>query len=103
MGVLMLLFIGLFILIIIGQLLLYKNSEGPIGFIWNTILGLLLSYLIYTSLPSNEIIEKILSLSWGILAVVALIIGNRFPKKELLSKILFSLAVIGGCIHLYFL
>lgn len=103
MGVLMLLFIGLFILVIIGQFLLYRNSEGTIGFIWNTILGLLLSYLIYTSLPSNEMIEKILSLSWGILAVVALIIGNRFPKRELFSKILFSLAVIGGCIHLYFL
>lgn len=103
MGVLMLLFIGLFVLVVIGQFLLYQRHERTIGFIWNTILGILLSYLIFTSLPSNEMTEKILSLSWGILAIIALVIGKIFQKNELLSKVLFSLSVIGGCIHLFFL
>lgn len=103
MQLLLMLYIVLFIFVVIGQFLLYKNSEKNIGFIWNTILGIFLSGLIFTALPSNFIVERVISLTWGILAIGALIIGNFTQKNRLISKILFSVAVIGGSIHLFFL
>lgn len=103
MQLLLMLYIVLFIFVVIGQFLLYKNSEKNIGFIWNTILGIFLSGLIFTALPSNFIVERVISLTWGTLAIGALIIGNFTQKNRLISKILFSVAVIGGSIHLFFL
>ncbi|GGI64660.1 hypothetical protein ACFQOY_00455 [Enterococcus alcedinis] len=103
MQLLLMLYVILFVLVVVGQFLLYKNSEKNIGFIWNTILGILFSYLIFTALPNNFIVERVISLIWGVLAIGALIIGNFAQKNKLISKILFSVAVIGGSIHLFFL
>ncbi|MCW1928370.1 hypothetical protein [Bhargavaea beijingensis] len=102
MAVLGILFGLLVIAAIAGQYLLYKNKgkTSTLIFVFNGLLGILLSWLIFTSLPANYDGQRLLSLVWGIIALIGL--GMKFfsRKNEQISKLLLTISVIGGIIHL---
>ena len=98
-------FIVLIALGAIGQFLLYKDT-GKIAnkntvFIFNTLFAILLSWLIYSSLPENYHTEKIISLIWGFLALAALVFKLIKKNNILISKLLLTISIVGGMIHLF--
>lgn len=101
LGILGIIFAVLIIMAAIGQFLLYKNGGSRIGLIWNTVLGIIISYLVYTSLPSNYTGQKVLALVWGIIALVAFLLELRNKETLILSKIMLTVSVVGGIIHLF--
>lgn len=103
MAVLGILFILLAIATIIGQFLLYKDKENTpnIIFIFNGLLGILLSWLIFTSLPTNFNAQQLLSFIWGLIALIGLAIKFSSAKHIMISKLLLTIAVVGGMVHLF--
>lgn len=102
MDLLLYIFIGLGILAVIGQVLLYsKKHEGKSGIIiLNVILALIVAWMSYSSRPSNYNTEQIIAIVLGALSLVALI--PYYMKKDIMiSKILISISVIGGYIYLW--
>lgn len=104
LGILEIIFTVLIIMAATGQFLLYRNGGSRISnsiiLIWNTVLGIIISYLVYTSLPSNYTVQKVLALVWGITAIVAFILELRNKETLILSKIMLTVSVVGGIIHL---
>lgn len=100
---LQILFIVLALISIIAQVLLYKDkSNNKISiFIFNAILGIIFSWLVYTSMPSNFYTQKIISLVWGVLAITGLTLKIFNIGNVRYSKILLTISVIGGMIHLF--
>lgn len=96
----------LFIIVIIAavftQFFLYrrKNQSGHSLFIINMLVGIVLSYLAFTALPANYTGQKVLAIAWGVIAVVAVVLKVTNEKFITLSKILLSIAIIGGVIQL---
>lgn len=102
LGILMIIFIVLIITAVIIQILLYRqkgDSKNNI-FIINMLLGLLLSYLAYTSLPSNFIEQKILAIAWGIISVLALVVKLSSRKFIVASKVMLTVAILGSLVQL---
>lgn len=85
-----------------GQYLLYKNkaNTSTLIVVFNGLLGILLSWLTFTSLPANYDGQRLLSLVWGIIALISLGIKLFSVKNEQISKLLLTISVIGGIIHL---
>ena len=89
LGVLQIIFIVLALLALVGQ------------FLFNTLLGMGISFLIYSGLPSNFLGQKALAALWGLIAIVAFLLKWQRPKTLSLSKVLLSISIIGGFIHLF--
>lgn len=100
LGISKIIFIVLIILVILGQLFLYKISRRHSVVIGNALLGLIISYMVFTSLPSNYTGQRGLSLFWGILALIALVLDLRTEDTLLISKIILTISVVGGIIQL---
>ena len=93
-----------FILLILSlyiTFLLYKNTNNNGIFIFNVVIGITLSFLIFTSLPTNYTTQKYLSLIWGALAVLAIIIKSINIKNLTVSKVMLTVSLFGGLIHLF--
>lgn len=101
LGILKIVFFALIILVAIGQFALYKNRWRQGTIIGNTILGVIISYMAFTSLPSNYTGQRGLALVWGVVALVAFVLDLRSKDTLLLSKILLTISVIGGIIQLF--
>ena len=102
MAVLEILFGLIVVAAILSQYLLYKNKGDTSTFIFlfNGLLAILLSWLIFTSLPANYDGQRLLSLIWGIIALIGLGMKFFIVKNEQISKLLLTIAVFGGIIHL---
>ncbi|WP_210469940.1 hypothetical protein [Sporosarcina sp. 6E9] len=102
LGVLSIGFIILLITAIIIQILLYrrKSETGNSIFIINMLLGILLAYLAFTALPTNDTGQRALAIVWGVLAVFAVVLKLTIPKFMTKSKILLSIAIIVGLVKL---
>lgn len=100
LGFLKIIFIVILIMAVIGQFFLYMKGRSRIALIWNTVLGIIISYLVYTSLPSNFTFQKVLALVWAIIAIVAFILDLRKKETLLISKIMLTVSVVGGIIQL---
>jgi len=87
--------------VIVAQFLLYKNNNSNGVFVFNVALGIMLSFLIFTSLPENYIIQKYISLIWGALAMLAMVIKSVNIKNITISKIMLTVSLFGGLIHLF--
>ena len=100
---LQILFIFLALVSLIGQFLLYKDKStiNNYVFFFNVFLGILFSWLVFTSLPTNFYAQKIISLVWGFLAFVAIGIKIFRSDDVKFSKILLTISVFGGMIHLF--
>ena len=105
LGSLMIIFIILGIAAVLGQILLYKGIKkdryNGWVFYFNMLLGIIISYLNYSSLPNNDFVPRGIALIWGFLAVIALPIKLKFPKLSNLSKALLTLSIGGGLIQLF--
>lgn len=105
LGVLKIFYILIIIGIICSQILLYKpnsklRNEG-LYFILNMILIFFLSYIVYTSLPGNFAIQKVLALIWSALAALAFMIKINTNKPLIISKLMLTIAIIGNIIQLF--
>lgn len=101
LGYLGILFGVLALAALIAQFLLYKTTNNNGIFIFNVVIGITLSFLIFTSLPTNYTTQKYLSLIWGALAVLAIIIKSINIKNLKVSKVMLTVSLFGGLIHLF--
>ncbi len=104
LGILAIIYIVIIIAIISSQILLYKTNtklenEG-IYFMLNIILIFILSYIVYTSLPTNYAIQKILSLVWSGLAALAFMIKINTNKTLMIAKIMLTIGIAGNLVQL---
>lgn len=102
LGILMIIFIVLIIVAVILQILLYvqKDNTKISIYIANTLLGIIISIITFTALPSNFTAQKSLALIWLSLAVLAIIFKLANRKFAMLSKIMLSIAVFGSLVQL---
>lgn len=103
LGVLWILFIALAVIAIILQFLLYKQDgirQNTI-FIGNAILGFILSYMAYTSLPMNVTGQRNVVIGLAVVIVVALLLRFVMRRYEIASKLLLSVAIVGSFIQLF--
>lgn len=105
LGILQIIFMVLAVLALVGQFLLYKGSKNDSinqwVFLFNTLLSMGISFFIYSGLPSNFLGQKALAAGWGLLAIVAFLLKWQLPQTLSLSKILLTVSIIGGLIHLF--
>ena len=103
LGLLKVLYIVLVVIAVIIQLLLYRNkNELKNGvFIINMLFGIILSYMIFSSLPTNFTNQRILAIVWGLIATTAVILKLKSEKLIMASKIMLSVSIIGGFFQLF--
>lgn len=103
LGILSIIFISLIVVAVVLQILLYKggkNSSNNIAFLLNIALVILLSFLIFSSLPSNFTMQKIISISWSALALLSLLLRSKGKDLLSTSKIILTIAIIGSLAQL---
>lgn len=103
LALLQILFIILAVASLLGQFLLYKDKLTVKNsvFIFNVVLGLIFSWIIFTSMPTNYHVQRIISLVWGFLALVALVLKISPKNNILLTKVLLTISIFGAMIHLF--
>lgn len=103
LGFLEILYGGLLILAIILQVFLYKdkNKSRFTIYLLNGSFGLILSYLGFSSQPSNFEIKRIQALIIGGLAILGLGYSFFTKKDSLRGKVLLSLSIIAGFMYLF--
>ena len=105
LGLLAIIFIVLGALSLLFQILLYKGNDNTknysLIFMLNVFLGVVLSFLVYSSLPSNFIGEKIIAAALGLLAIFAIGVRVKIEKHSMVSKTMLTISIIGGLIQLY--
>ncbi len=100
LGYLVILYIALIIVGVALQYFLYRK-ENMIFYILNTVFGLLLAYLVFTSLPTNYRGQKIISLIFALVGVLGMAVklGNR--ESKMVARLMLSLSIVGGMIQLF--
>lgn len=102
LGYLSILLFVLILITIILQISLYKVRDYSSNTIYvlNTIFSFALSYLNFTSLPTNYTSLRIVSLIWAVFGILGLIFKLKDHNVSKASKYFLSIAVIGGMIQL---
>ncbi|MDV6377163.1 hypothetical protein ORD22_02660 [Sporosarcina sp. GW1-11] len=103
LGILMIVFIVLLVTAVIIQILLYrsKNESNNYVFFMNMLFGVLLSYMAFSALPMNFTGQRVLAIAWGVVAVLAVVVKLTSGKFIMISKIMLSVAIIGGLVQLF--
>lgn len=105
LGILAIIYIVLGGLTLLFQILLYRGNDNTknysVIFMLNVFLGVVLSFLVYSSLPSNFIIEKVISAALGLIAVISIGVRVKTEKPSIISKIMLTISIVGGLIQLY--
>lgn len=104
LGYMMLLYVLIVLIAALAQTFLYMGQykDKIIIFLANMVLGIGLSYLAFTSLPTNFTSQRIIAIIWGVLAVIGMIL--KLTSKEqtsLISKIVLSISIVGSLIQLF--
>ncbi len=104
LGILAIIFIAIIITAVILQFLLYKggnkSKNNNIVFIGNMLLGVLVSIMLFTSLPSNYISQKVIAAAWGVIAVLAILVRSKPQQSGTVSKLMLTVSIIGGLAQL---
>ncbi|WP_432353051.1 hypothetical protein [Sporosarcina sp. A2] len=102
MAVLLTIFVALGAASLLLQGLMYtRQFKLNLGIrVINTILGLLISYITFTSLFEGEMMKKVIAATFGVSALAGLVI-SILRKDALIGRLLLTLSVIGGIIYLY--
>lgn len=95
LGILGIMMIVLIILAIILQILLYIKKSNDIVFGLNVALGVFLSYLNFSSLPTNFTGQKVLTLVLGAAAILSLVIKIKKRASNLVSRLILSVSIAG--------
>lgn len=95
---------ALIIIAVVLQYYLYVSRPGAKNsfmiFMINVIFAILLSGLAFTSLPSNYLGLRSIGAIWGSLAIIALVLKLVNKRFTMTSKILLTVAIVGGLIQL---
>lgn len=106
LGSLNILFMVLGALSIIGIIMIYIKKGNDITgngiFSAVSLLGLIISWFVYTSLPSNYIGGQIIAIGWGILALIAAITKFTLKDRGNIARVILSISIFGGLINLFF-
>lgn len=103
LGVLEIIYIVLVITAVIIQALLYKSknkSQNNI-FIINMLFALLLTYMVFTALPTNYMGQRILVIVLGALSLLAVLVKLKSEKLFLASKVMLTVSVFGNLVQLF--
>lgn len=90
----------------IGIISLYKIKNDKfknIIFYFLAIWSIVISFINVTSLPSNYLIQQIIGCSFGILAILAVIINIKKPEKTSISYLLVTASILCSLVDLYLL
>lgn len=97
LGYLAILYSLLIVLALVFQFLFYSRLD-KFSYLVNMIYSLSLTYLVYSSQPSNYMVSKSVAIFFGLLSVVSFIIRD---KKSKLSRLLMSLSILAGLVQLF--
>lgn len=96
----------LFLLSLLVQYVLYKQENKTkkrnIIYLLNMVLVIIISRLLYSSLPSNHTLHRFTALFWGGLGILSMFIELLSRTKSKLSNILMSSRNWDGLIQLIF-
>lgn len=104
MGLLLIIFIVIAVVssISIASLYFVKDPRSNnIIFTCTVAMGILISYLNMTSLPSNFVFSRIVAGLFGILAIIGVLL--KFKKRDHAAKLLVTASVVLGIVQLFFL
>lgn len=104
LGILLIMFIviGVVCVVSIASLYLVKDPQkNTVIFVITAGLGILISYLNFTSLASNLVAPRIVAIVFGILAVIGLIL--KYKHGDFAAKLFVTASVVLGIVQLYFL
>lgn len=94
-------FTAIIIATVILQILLYSNKKDTNKiFILNFVLLLVISFITFTGLPSNYTMQRIIAVAWSALGVIALLLKSKGANAIGTSKILLTIAMVGGLIQM---
>lgn len=100
----MMMFIAIVIAAVILQILLYRGKpENSTIFILNLVLILVILFITFTGLPNNFGIQRIIAVAWSVLGVIALLLKSKGPNSIATSKLLLTIAMVGGLIQMIFI
>lgn len=105
MSLLYILFIILVSVSLLSIILLYKlKSEKSQSFVFYflCVWSLLITFINFTSLPSNYTVSKVLSSLWGLLTLISVFVKIKYTHKNNLSNLLVSASTFLGLLDLFF-
>ena len=102
MGELAIIFAVLIGLALVLQFLLYKGGKGNNNtiFLLNLALVVIIGLINYSSQPSNYVLQKVISIAWIVLGALAFFLKSKGKESVGTSKILLTIALIGGIIQM---
>lgn len=103
LGILNIIYMFLLVTAIIIQILLYKNKDETKNSIFsiNMLFGIVLSYLAYTSFPTNFMGLRISAIGLGVISVLAMGLKLNNKRNIVLSKIMLSASIALSFLLLY--
>ncbi|WP_250278143.1 hypothetical protein [[Clostridium] colinum] len=103
LGVLLILFISLVVISGLGTIFLFlsKNKKFKnIIFYILAILSMIISILSATSVPTNFVLEQVISLLFGLLGAIAIVINIKLTNSNI-SYILVVISIVLGILKLF--
>ena len=103
LGLLVIVFIVIAVvsLFSIAALFMVKDPKGNnIVFGFTVLLGIVISYMAVTALPTNYTVPRVFSASMGVLAIIGVLL--KLMHKTIAAKILVSASVLLGLTQLFF-
>lgn len=103
LGILAIIYIVLIITTLVIQVLLYKgkNESKNSIFIVNILFVFLLSFIVFSSLPTNYIWQRILAIVWPAISILAIVVKIKAKQFILASKVMISVSIFGCLIQLF--
>ncbi len=80
-------------------LLFIKNGEygnNKIIFIAIGMWSIFVSWMNYTSLPSNYLIQGLISIVFVLLALIAIFLKMRNDEKDFIARVIMAISIVGG-------
>ncbi len=101
LGILLILYVVIITCALIIQVSLYKskNTSSTLLFIINLLFSLFLSYLAFTSLPTNYTGQRTVIVLFAVLSIVAVLLNVWNNKFALASKVMLSIAIIVNLLY----
>ena len=84
-----------------AQYSLYKANPENTVYSINLGIGLILTFIAYTSFPSNETTLKMLAIIFGVIGIAAIYLKS-VSDQPLLPKVLLSFSIIANFVLLFF-
>lgn len=83
------------IVIFIAQYLLYRSHAKRSIYTINLVIALILAFIVFTSFPSNYLLQKGIAVVLALIAIGAFYL-ERFNTKDILAKLLLTLSLLGN-------